>query len=342
MSQTSSRDSIKSFVLTNSHKVKIEIINFGGRVVSLFVPDKNGKLEDVVLGFDSLEKYTTHDSYYGAIIGRYGNRIANGKFSLREKEYQLEKNNGVNALHGGPKGFHNVFWKVISSTDSSVAFSYISKDGEEGYPGNVNLEVKYMLTNDNELIIDYSATSDKETIINLTNHSFFNLNGEGKGDVLNHQLMINAERFCPVDQTLIPSGELKEVKGSPFDFLETHKIGERIDQNDQQLKFGNGYDHNWVLNKKADELTLAAKVIEPNSGRVMEVLTTEPGIQFYSGNFLDGKEIGKGGKPYQFRSAFCLETQHFPDSPNHSNFPSVILKPGEVYRQKTIYKFSAQ
>jgi aldose 1-epimerase len=249
----------------------------------------------------------------------------------------------VNSLHGGPGGFHNVFWEVAETdVQNSLLLHYLSKDGEEGYPGNLDVEVIYTLTNDNELVIDYLATTDKTTVVNLTHHSFFNLAGDGAGDVLNHQIMISSDRFTPVDQDLIPTGEFRKVEGTAFDFRKPHSIGERIGANDEQLRAGKGYDHNWVLNKKGDSLSLAARVVEPVSGRVMEVWTTEPGLQFYSGNFLNGKDIGKGGKPYPFRGAFCLEAQHFPDSPNHPEFPSLVLKPGERYEQRTVYKFSSR
>jgi aldose 1-epimerase len=339
IAETSPVDSLKSFALTNANGVKMEVTNYGGRIVSLFVPDKEGKLDDVVLGYDSLQQYPTGNLYFGAMIGRYGNRIAKGKFSLSGKDYQLAINNGVNALHGGPHGFHQVYWNVIPSAPNALIMTYRSPAGEENYPGTLNVTVTYTLTDKNELVIDYEATTDKETIVNLTHHSFFNLAGAGSGEILDHELTIIADQFCPVDSGLIPSGELKKVKGTAFDFSTPHKIGERINQPDEQLKFGNGYDHNWVLNKKEKELSLAAKVFEPKSGRTMEVWTTEPGLQFYSGNFLTGKDVGKGDKPYNYRTAFCLEAQHFPDSPNHSNFPSTVLKPGEVYKQKTIYKF---
>ncbi len=333
-------DSLKSFMLTNSNGVKMEVTNFGGRVVSLLVPDKNGKLEDVVLGYDSLNQYLDGNFYFGAMIGRYGNRIGKGKFSLNGKEYQLAKNNGANALHGGPNGFHKVYWKIEPvQKNNSLKMIYRCVNGEEAYPGNLDVTVTYSLTDKNEVVLDYEATTDKETILNLTHHSFFNLAGAGNGDILNHELILYADEYTPVNAGLIPTGELKKVKGTAFDFLSAHTIGERIDQQDDQLKFGKGYDHNWVLNKKGNELSLAAKVTEPLSGRIMEVWTTEPGLQFYSGNFLDGKDIGKGNKPYLFRSAFCLEAQHFPDSPNHPNFPSTVLKPGETYRQKTVYRF---
>ena len=338
-SSTSQVDSLKSYMLTNSHGVKMEVTNYGGKIVSLLVPEKNGKVDDVVLGYDSLKQYLNGNLYFGTMIGRYGNRIAKGKFSLNGKEYRLALNNGANSLHGGPGGFHNVYWKIIPFNNSSLRMTYHSKDGEEGYPGNLDVMVTYTLTDKNELVIDYEATTDQETIINLTHHSFFNLAGAGNGDILNHELMINAREFNPVDSTLIPTGELRKVKGTAFDFSNPHRIGERIDQNDEQLKFGKGYDHNFVLNKKGNELSLAAKVIEPVSGRIIEVWTTEPGLQFYSGNFLS-KDVGKVGKAYPFRSAFCLEAQHFPDSPNHPNFPSTVLKPGETYKQKTVYKFA--
>jgi aldose 1-epimerase len=334
-SSTVQVDSLKSYALVNASGIRMEVTNYGGRIVSLFAPDKDGKLEDVVLGYDSLNQYPKGNLYFGAMIGRYGNRIARGKFSLNGKDYQLATNNGVNALHGGPGGFHNVYWKIAPSPDkSSLRMTYHSKNGEEGYPGNLDVSITYTLTDKNEVIIDYEATTDQETIVNLTHHSFFNLAGAGNGDIANHEMMINGDKFTPVDGGLIPTGELRNVKGTPFDFLTPHRIGERIDQNDEQLRFGKGYDHNWVLIKKGNEFSLAAKVVEPVSGRIMEVWTTEPGLQFYSGNFLTGKDVGKGNKAYPFRSAFCLEAQHFPDSPNHSNFPSTVLKPGEIYHQR--------
>ncbi|GHN00980.1 aldose 1-epimerase [Cytophagales bacterium WSM2-2] len=339
MVQSSVSDSLKLFSISNANGMKMDVTNYGGRIISLFVPDKNGKSGDVVLGYDSLKQYLTGNLYFGAMIGRYGNRIAQGKFTLNGKAYQLAQNNGVNALHGGTSGYHGVYWDVTQSGNNSLRMTYRSKDGEENYPGNLDVTVTYTLTDGNELVIDYEAATDAETIVNLTHHSFFNLAGAGNGDILNHEMMINANEFTPVDVTLIPTGELRKVKGTNFDFTTPHRIGERIDQKDEQLSFGKGYDHNWVLNKKGNEFSLAAKVREPLSGRTMEVWTTEPGIQFYSGNFLDGTDVGKGNTPYPFRSAFCLETQHFPDSPNHANFPSTILKPGETYKQKTVYKF---
>jgi aldose 1-epimerase len=331
------------YVMNNANGMSVAITNFGGRVVMLQVPDKNGIPGDIVLGYDSLHQYLTGNPYFGALIGRYGNRIAKGKFSLDGKEYLLATNNGANALHGGPRGFHNVLWRAepgMSGENQTLELTYLSPDGEENYPGTLSVMVKYTLTSNNELVIDYEATTDEATVVNLTHHSFFNLAGEGNGNILNHELVLNADRYCPVDAGLIPTGELRPVDGTPFDFRETHRIGERIDGADEQLTFGKGYDHNWVLIKKDSELSLAAKVTEPTSGRVMEVWTTEPGLQFYSGNFLNDTEKGKGGKTYDFRSAFCLEAQHFPDSPNQPGFPSTTLKPGEMYTQKTIYRFS--
>jgi aldose 1-epimerase len=339
MEQAAAVEALKIFNLSNANGIKIDVTNYGGKVVSILVPDKNGKEIDIVLGYDSVKEYLMGNLYFGSLIGRYGNRIAKGKFSLNGKEYHLTLNNGPNTLHGGPKGFHQAHWKVVSSNKNSITINYLSPDGEENYPGNLNVTVTYSLSDNNELIIDYEATTDKETVLNLTHHSFFNLAGAGNGDILNHQIMINADEFTPVDSTLIPTGELSKVKGTAFDFTTPHKIGERINQPEEQLKFGRGYDHNFVLRKNSNELSLAAKVEESISGRTMEVWTTEPGMQFYSGNFLDGTDIGKNKKSYPFRSAFCLETQHFPDSPNHSNFPSTVLKPGETYKQRTIYKF---
>jgi aldose 1-epimerase len=328
------------YTLTNKNGLTLRVTNWGGRIMSLLVPDKKGTLADIVLGYDSADQYRNGNPYFGALIGRVGNRIAKGKFSLEGKEYDLTINNGVNSLHGGPRGFHNVYWQgVPSKSTNALELHYLSKDGEEGYPGNLDVKVTYTLTDNNELMIDYAATTDKTTIVNLTHHSFFNLAGDGGSDILNHEIMIPSDRFTPVDQGLIPTGELRKVEGTPFDFRKPHAIGERIGNDDDQLSAGKGYDHNWVLNKKGGALSLAARVTEPVTGRVMEVWTTEPGLQFYSGNFLNGKDIGKGGKPYPFRGAFCLEAQHFPDSPNHPEFPSVVLKPASKYEQKTIYKF---
>jgi len=344
---SSSTDSLTSklqvYSLENSNGLKMTVTNLGGRIISLWVPDKNGELADVVLGYDSAFQYINGNPYFGALIGRYGNRIAKGKFRLDDKEYNLALNNGENALHGGPGGFHNVYWNAQrdSVSPGSITLSYTSSDGEEGYPGELTAMVVYSLNDKNELSIEYTATTNKATVVNLTHHSFFNLAGQGNGDILNHELIINADAYLPVDNGLIPTGELKPVSGTAFDFLKAHAIGERINGNDVQLQYGKGYDHNWVLNKKTGEFELAAIVEEPVSGRIMQVWTTEPGLQFYSGNFLDGKDIGKGSKPYPFRSAFCLEAQHYPNSPNQSNFPITRLNPGEMYRQKTVYSFSA-
>ncbi|MBX2898604.1 MAG: galactose mutarotase [Cyclobacteriaceae bacterium] len=325
--------------LTNANGLKATITPYGGKVMSLWVPDKNGKLGDIVLGYDSASQYPTGNPYFGALIGRYGNRIGKGQFSIDGTTYQLATNNGANALHGGPGGFHNVMWNAVEATPNRVTLTYTSIDGEEGYPGTLKAKVVYTLTDANELSIDYEATTDKPTVVNLTHHSFFNLNGEGVGDILNHELQIIADKFTPVDEGLIPTGELKPVAATPFDFNKSTPIGARINADDTQLKYGKGYDHNWVLKREGAGLSLAAVVTEPTSGRVMEVWTTEPGLQFYSGNFLDGSDTGKGGKKYQFRTAFCLEAQHFPDSPNKPEFPATLLKPGEVYKQKTVYKF---
>jgi aldose 1-epimerase len=331
------------FTLKNSAGVTVTITPYGGNIVSIVVPDKNGNMADVVLGYDSAKQYVGAQGFFGSTIGRYGNRIAKGKFTIDGTQYQLAVNNGENALHGGPGGFHNVAWTGIEKEKGkSVEITYLSKDGEEGYPGNLNSKVVFTLTDSNELKIDYEATTDKATVINLTNHSYFNLAGEGSGDVLNHDISINADKFLPVDKGLIPTGELRPVKGTPFDFVEPHKIGERINADEEQVKTGGGYDHCFVLNKKSgNELSLAAKVSEPTTGRTMEVWTTEPGVQFYTGNFLNGA-AGKAGHKYDYRTAFCLETQHFPDSPNQPSFPTTLLKPGETYRSTTIYKFGAK
>lgn len=344
--KTADGKAVDIYTLTNSSGVEAKIMTYGGAVVSLNVPDKNGKLADVVLGFDSIADYEAHRSFFGALIGRYANRIAKGKFSLGGKQYSLAINNGENHLHGGIKGYNRVVWMAKPSTDAAGAnleLTYLSPDGEEGYPGTLNVKVTYTLTEKNELKIVYSATTDKDTVVNLTNHSYFNLAGAGSGDILSHRMMLNADRFTPTDSGSIPIGELRKVKGTPFDFTKPTAIGARINQDDEQLKFGSGYDHNFVLNKKtAGELSLAATVYEPASGRVMEVFTTEPGVQFYSGNYLDGAIKGKNGQEYPRRSAFCLEAQHFPDSPNKPQFPTTELKKGQKYSQTTIYKFSVR
>jgi aldose 1-epimerase len=334
------------YVLTNKGGVEAAITTYGGAVVSLKVPDRNGKLGDVVLGYDSAEGYVNDKSYFGAIVGRYGNRIGHAQFSLDGKTYTLAKNNGENSLHGGIKGFNKAVWvakEISMKGGQSLKLSYLSKDGEEGFPGNLKVSVTYTLTDANALQIEYSATTDKKTVVNLTNHSYFNLAGPGSGDILGHQLMIQADQLTPVDAGLIPTGELRDVAGTPFDFREATAIGARIDQDEEQLKLGGGYDHNFVLRRAAYvEESLAARAVEPTSGRVLEVWTTEPGVQFYTGNFLDGTAKGKDGIAYTKRSAFCLETQHYPDSPNQPKFPSVILNPGERYHTITAYKFSIE
>lgn len=341
--KTADGKAVEIYTLKNSKGAEMQIITYGGTVVSLKVPDRNGKFGDVVLGYDSIADYEKNQSYIGALIGRYGNRIANGKFKLDGKEYTLAKNNGENHLHGGPKGFDKVIWTERASTDKNGAnleLTYLSRDGEEGYPGNLSVKVIYTLTENNDLKIVYSATTDQDTVVNLTHHSYFNLAGAGQGDILTHQLKINADKFTPTDDGSIPTGELKSVKGTPFDFTQPTQIGLRINNADEQLKFGNGYDHNWVLDKTDNSLTLAAIVFEETSGRLMSVLTTERGLQFYSGNFLDGAIKGKNGQNYPRRTGFCLEAQNFPDSPNKPNFPSAVLKKGQTYSQTTIYKFS--
>jgi len=332
------------YTLTNAHGMEARITNYGGTLVSLKVLDRNGKFDDVVLGYDKLDDYLQSKSFLGALIGRYGNRIAKGRFTLNGVEYKLAVNNDPNHLHGGLKGFDKVVWtaKALPAREgTALELTYLSRDGEEGYPGNLSVTVVYTLTDKDELKIDYSATTDKDTVVNLTNHSYFNLAGQGSGNILNHQLMIAASRFTPVDAGLIPTGELASVKGTPFDFTRMTSIGERIDQDDPQLKIGKGYDHNFVLEGQMGQLRQAVKVLEPTTGRVMEVWTTEPGVQLYSGNYLDGLN-GKGGKIYNQRFGFCLETQHFPDSPNKPTFPSTVLKKRARYHTTTVYKFAVE
>jgi aldose 1-epimerase len=339
-------EKVDIYTLKNANGMEAKITNYGGIVTSIRVPDKKGNLSDVVLGFNNLKDYLGNSSYFGAIIGRYANRIGNAKFSLNGIEYILVKNNWVNSLHGGVRGFDKVVWNaepVTGEGSQSLKLNYMSKDGEEGFPGNMKVTVTYTLKDDNSLQIDYLATTDKTTVVNLTNHTYWNLAGEGSGNILAHQLMLNAGAFTPVDRGSIPTGEIRSVEGTPMDFRKPAAIGDRIDSDYEQLKFGNGYDHNWVINRgDTDRSTLAATVYEPISGRYMEVYTTEPGIQFYSGNFLNENIIGKSGKGYGARSALCLETQHYPDSPNKPQFPTVVLKPGEQYRTTTIYKFSVK
>jgi len=340
--KTADERTIDLYTLTNSHGMRVAITNYGGIIVSIVVADRNGKPGDVVLGFDNLEGYLSKEPYFGALIGRYGNRIGNARFKLDGAEYKLPANDGPNSLHGGLRGFDKRVWtaREIHGEHPALELTYLSKDGEEGYPGNLSAKVVYSLTEDNALRIDYTATTDKDTVLNLTNHSYFNLAGEGNGDILKHEIMINADRFTPIDSTLIPTGELRKVENTPFDFRRPALIGTRVDANDEQIKFGKGYDHNYVLSRSGAGLSLAARVTDSESGRVLEVRTTQPGLQFYTGNFLDGSIHGKGGKPYGRRSAFCLETQHFPDSPNKPSFPSTVLKPGETYRESTVFRFS--
>jgi aldose 1-epimerase len=324
----------------------VKITNYGGTIVSIKVPDRNKKFADVVLGFDSLAGYTakTNTSYFGALIGRYGNRIANGKFSLGGHGYQVPVNDGPNSLHGGLKGFDKRIWRAkefSSDQGPGLELNYVSQDGEEGYPGKLSVTVRYTLDDKNGLHIDYRATTNKDTVLNLTNHSYFNIGGAGSGTVLAQKLTLDADRYTPVDSTLIPTGKVEPVAGTPFDFRKATVIGSRIDQDNEQLKFGKGYDHNFVLNRPGDLAAVAAKVEDPNSGRVLQVYTDQPGIQFYTGNFLDGTVTGVGG-PFVHRGALCLETQHYPDSPNHSNFPSAVLRAGQQFHSTTIFRFSTE
>lgn len=337
---------VEVFTLTNHKGIKLRAMTYGAIVLSLETPDRDGKSADVVLGFKTLDEYIKDTPYFGAVVGRVGNRIAKGKFTLDDKTYTLALNNdpgGIKcSLHGGLKGFDKVVWQgegVEKDGVQGVKFHYLSKDGEEGYPGNLDLTVTYSLTDDNEWKIEYSATTDKATPVNVTQHSYFNLKGEGNGDILDHELTFKASKFTPVDAGLIPTGKLQPVKGTPLDFTTPHKVGERVNVEDEQLKFGGGYDHNWVLDNQDGKLALAAVVHEPTSGRTMEILTTEPGLQFYCGNFLDGKLTGKSGKPYNYRNALVFETQHYPDSPNQPAFPSIILNPGKTMKSTTVYRF---
>jgi aldose 1-epimerase len=336
-------EAVDIYTLRNDQGAEARIMTYGGIVVSLKMPDKNGHFDDMVLGYDTLESYLNKSPYFGALIGRYGNRIGGAKFMLDGATYMLATNDGPNMLHGGFKGFDKRVWTADarkSADGPQLVLNYLSKDGEEGFPGNLNVTATYTLMNDNSLRLEYHATTDKDTVLNLTHHSYFNL--AGKGDILGHVVMIPADRFTPVDATLIPTGELRPVDNTPFDFRTPTAIGARIGQRDEQLKFGKGYDHNWIVNKNPGKLALMARVTEPTTGRVMEVWSTEPGLQFYSGNFLDGTIIGKGGRVYAHRDAFCMEPQHFPDSPNKPAFPTVELKPGQTFNNIILYRFSAQ
>jgi aldose 1-epimerase len=337
---------VEIYTLHNRNGMEARIMTYGGIVVSLKVPDRKGDFGDVVLGYDNLDGYLTNSPYFGALIGRYGNRIGGARFTLEGKTYTLATNNGPNTLHGGIKGFDKVVWKMVGAyagpQGPQLELTYLSQDGEEGFPGNLNVTATYTLTDDHALRLEFTATTDQPTVCNLTHHSYFNLAGQGNGDVLGDVVYINANSFTPVDANLIPTGEIKPVAGTPFDFREPTAIGGRINSDDQQIKFGPGYDHNWVINKPLGQLGLMARVYEPTSGRVMEVLSTEPGLQFYSGNFLNESITGKNGKVYGHRTALCMEPQHYPDSPNQPQFPSAELKPGETYHNTIIYKFSAQ
>ncbi|MNQ79328.1 Aldose 1-epimerase precursor [compost metagenome] len=325
-------------------EIKAAFTNYGGRLIGLWVNDRNGKLTDVVVGMDSAKNFkNSTEPYFGATIGRVGNRIANGKFTLEGKQYQVPLNNGKNALHGGVKGFHDVVWDVVKTNENTLVLSYVSPDGEQGFPGNLSVKVTYSITEDNSIKIEYEATTDKTTLVNLTNHAFFNLNGEGSGTILNHELQIYANEFTPIDEGLIPLGELKSVKNTPFDFTAKHTIGERIETNDKQLKFGKGYDHNYVLNgTKKNGLNHAATISGDKSGITLDIFTEEPGLQFYSGNFMQSKNTFKSGAKDDFRTAFALETQHFPDAPNQPNFASIVLKAGQKYHTISYYQFSTK
>ena len=335
---------VERYALKNAHGMEVDVITWGAIVQRILVPDRTGTPSDVALGFDTLEGYLGDHPYFGAIVGRYGNRIANATFTLAGKKYQLAANNGPNSLHGGLKGFDKHVWKarpLASPTGQAVELTYVSPAGEEGYPGTLTAKVTYTVTDANELRIDYHLSTDADTVANVTNHSYFNLAGQGTGDILKHEIRLQADRFTPVNATLIPTGELRPVQGTPFDFRAPTAIGSRIDATDEQITYGKGYDHNWVLDGHAGTLRPAVRVTEPTSGRILEVSTTEPGVQFYTGNFLDGTITGKGGAVYRRRFGFCLETQHFPDSPNQPSFPSTVLKPGQPYTSATVYKFSA-
>lgn len=343
--KTKDSTTIELYTLKNANGVEMDVITYGGRITSLKVPNKDGKLENVILGFDTIEDYQNDNPFFGALIGRYGNRIAKGKFTLNGEEFTLATNDGSNHLHGGVNGFDRVVWtaKPIEGIEnSSLQLVYRSKDGEEGYPGNLKVTVTYTLTKDNAVEVTYEATTDKTTVVNLTQHAYFNLTGDFSKDILNHDVVINADAFLPVDETLIPTGEIKKVEGTPFNFNSSKKIGKDINADNEQLKRGKGYDHCWVLNGEKGNMRFVASAYDETSGRFMEIFTEEPAIQFYTGNFLDGTLPMVNGGTYAHRTGFCLETQHYPDSPNQANFPSTVLNPGETYKTKTTFKFSTK
>ncbi len=334
---------VHQYILKNKKGMEISVINYGGIITSWKAKNRDGIYQDIVLGFDNIYDYETKNPYFGALIGRYGNRIAKGKFSIDDKNYTLATNNDVNHLHGGNKGFDKVIWdvdEILGDSSASLVLKYMSSDMEEGYPGNLNVKVIYTLNNNDELSVTYEADTDKTTIVNLTQHSYFNLSGDFNQDISNHDLKINADSFLPVDSTLIPTGEIRNVIETPFDFLQPKKVGRDIEKNNEQINYGNGYDHCWVLNNYSDGLRFVASAYDDSSGRLLEVYSDQPGIQFYSGNFLDGSLKSKYEGNYDFRSGFCLETQNFPNSPNENSFPSPLLKPGEKYLSETIFRFS--
>ncbi|SFZ91998.1 aldose 1-epimerase [Flaviramulus basaltis] len=336
---------VEQYKLVNNNGVEVNIITYGGRITSLKVPNKKGDFENVVLGFDNLDDYLKENPFFGALIGRFGNRIAKGKFTLEGKDYTLATNNGENHLHGGIKGFDSVVWEaepIEEKENSILKLTYLSKDGEEGYPGNLKITVIYTLTKDNALEVSYEATTDKTTVVNLTQHAYFNLSGDFSKDILNHDVVINSNTYLPVDETQIPTGEIRNVKGTPFDFTSVKKIGKEIAINNEQLKLGGGYDHCWIVNGEKGNMNFVASAYDETSGRFMEVYSEEPGMQFYTANFLDNTLPIPNGGTYAKRTGFCFETQHYPDSPNQKDFPTTILEPGEIYSTKTTYKFSTK